>query len=108
MKEKKTVLVATYHLVEVEEDELVKEEGLLDNVMREISNDMELNVGEKVFLKWEGTSMVPLLPELNNCGRCSSCGAWTTDRDKEDPIVGLSNGAMVAERLLCEECFPEN
>lgn len=36
----------------------------------------------------------------------SKCGQWTTDREKPDSIVGLSNGATINGRLLCDECLP--
>jgi hypothetical protein len=106
---KRTVLVKSYHLVEVEEEELCKEDGILDELIREISNDKEEDIlGEKVLMHWQGTAVTPLLPELNNCGKCSCCGAWTTDREKEEPIEGLANGAVHEGRLLCEGCLPED
>lgn len=109
MKEKRTVLVRAYHLIEVEEEELLKEDGLLDGLVNEISNDKELSVmGETVSMKWQGTAVIPLLPELYNCGQCAYCGAWVTDREKEDPIEGLTNGAVVDGKLLCDECLPED
>jgi hypothetical protein len=109
MKEKRTVLVRRYHLVEVVEEELIKEDGLLDELVREVSNDVELHViGEAVLMKWQGTDVIPLLPELSNCGTCQSCGAWVTDRENENPIEGLTNGAVVDGKLLCEECLPED
>lgn len=108
MKEKRAVLVKTYHIIEVNEEELVKEDGLLDNVMKEVSQDWNISMEENVFMKWEGTSMVPLLPELSNCGKCFSCGTWTTDREKEEPIEGLANGAVVNGNLLCDQCLPQD
>lgn len=107
MKEKTTVLVKMYHLIEVEEEELCKENGLLDELVKEVSNDKELNIiGENVFMQWQGTSVIPLLSELTNCGTCSSCGAWATDREKDEPIEGLANGATIDGKLLCDECLP--
>ena len=108
MKEKETVLIRAYHLVEVDKDELYKEDGLLDKIEKEISNDLCLSLGEEVHLKWQGTSMVSLAPEIMNCGKCSSCGAWTTDREKDEQIEGLTNGATLDGKLLCDECLPED
>jgi hypothetical protein len=108
MKEKKTVLIRTYHLIEVDEEELYKEDGLLDKIEKEISKDIELSIGESVHMKWEGTSMTSLTPEIMNCGKCSCCGAWVTDREKADHIEGLCNGATVDGELLCDECLPED
>jgi hypothetical protein len=52
--------------------------------------------------------MISLAPEIMNCVKCSSCGAWTTDREKDEPIEGLTNGATVDGKLLCDECLPED
>lgn len=108
MKEKKIVLIRTYHLIEIEEEELYKQDGLLDEIEKEISNDIDLSIGEGIHMKWEGTSMVSLAPEIMNCGICSNCGIWTTDRERDEHIEGLCNGATVDGELLCDECLPED
>jgi hypothetical protein len=105
---KGTVLIRTYHLIEVDEEELCKEDGLLDKIEKEISNDICLSFEKEAHMKWQGTSMISLAPEIMNCGKCSSCGVWTTDREKDEPIEGLTNGATVDGKLLCDECLPED
>lgn len=107
MSEKKTVLIRTYHLVEVEEEELCKEEGILDQLIYELSSDKEVQLEEPLLMKWNGTEVIPLLPEINNCGLCAGCGAWTTDEAKEAPMEGLTKGQLVEGQLLCEECLQE-
>ena len=56
---------------------------------------------------WGGTSYRTLDPSAMNCGRCAVCGAWTTDRERPEPIGGLQNGARIDARLLCDEHLPE-
>lgn len=108
MNDKKTVLVRTYHLVEVEEEELCKEEGILDELVYELSADKELQLEERLLMKWNGTEVIPLLPEINNCGICAGCGAWTTDIEKEEPMEGLTKGQLTGGGLLCEECLEDS
>ena len=56
---------------------------------------------------WVGTSYCDLDPSTMNCGRCAVCGVWTTDRERPEPIRGLSYGARFDGRLLCDEHLPE-
>lgn len=45
-------------------------------------------------------------PSAGNCGQCVECGAWVTDCDRPERIAGLTNGARVDGRLLCDEHLP--
>ncbi len=51
-------------------------------------------------------SFAALDPTTTNCGRCAQCGAWVTDRERPEPNRGLTNGAVVDGRLLCDEHLP--
>ncbi|HYF62742.1 MAG TPA: hypothetical protein VD886_07995 [Herpetosiphonaceae bacterium] len=42
----------------------------------------------------------------SNSGRCAACGMWTTDCERPDRVIGLTPGARVDERLLCDDCLP--
>lgn len=46
-------------------------------------------------------------PKAINCGQCAECSTWTTDLDASEPVPGLSHGARVDGRLLCDDHLPE-
>lgn len=46
-------------------------------------------------------------PNAINCGQCVECGVWATDLDMTEPVAGLSHGARVDGRLLCDDHLPE-
>lgn len=95
--------------MDIEEDEINKDYGLIAKVTNKLSNDQIIKVGtDEVDLQWEGTSTVILDPNLINCGKCSNCGSWVTDREKDDPVLELCNGATFEGKLLCDECLPEH
>lgn len=56
-----------------------------------------------VSMAWSTT----LDPRAVNCGQCGECGAWTTDLDAPEPVAGLSHGARIEGRLLCDDHLPE-
>ncbi len=45
---------------------------------------------------------------LNNdiCGKCSSCGAWTSDRNSNEYIDEFSDGCLIDGKWLCDLCLP--
>ncbi|WP_308722223.1 hypothetical protein [Paenibacillus polysaccharolyticus] len=99
---KKTYLVKVAYLIDLSDEEY-KEIG--DNLIPELEN--EITVRQNLKLKWESSSTILLDSEGMNCGRCSKCNSWVTDREKPDHIDELNNGAVVDDRLLCDECLPE-
>ncbi|QEH67703.1 hypothetical protein [Cellulosilyticum sp. WCF-2] len=105
---KKTVLIKVSYLVDMEDEDLSKVDGLLDKITSEVSEDinLQLNTNEMISLKWEGTSSRVLDSERINCGKCANCNGWVTDIEKEDPIKELCYGATVDGKLLCDECLP--
>ena len=108
---KKTVLINVAYLIELEENEINDDEGLLDKITSNnlITSDLDIKVNnEKVLLNWESISSLVLNPENMNCGKCSNCGRWTTDKEKENPVSNLCYGTTVNGRLLCDECLPFN
>ncbi|MBH5320043.1 hypothetical protein I6N90_19765 [Paenibacillus sp. GSMTC-2017] len=107
MDSKKTVLISISYLVDIEENE--NQHILVESAMNHLSNDNNLEFdNKKKLLKWIETSSKELRPTDMNCGKCENCGGWTTDREKEAPILQLCNGASLAGRLLCDECLPDD
>lgn len=106
MKAKKTVLVSVAYLVELPEEEINSDNGLLETITNEVSESKDLLIENKdISLEWNCTSAYILDSENLNCGECSKCGQWTTDREKPNAIEGISNGATVEGQLLCDECL---
>lgn len=58
--------------------------------------------------EWQSTRFLTLDPSTNNCGQCTECQSWVTDRELPDAIAGLCNGACVNGRLLCDEHLPND
>lgn len=109
MESKKTVLINVAYLLELPEEELKDENGLLDKLTNQICSDKKLEVEQGEYeLSWNTTTSLTLDSESLNCGKCSKCGQWTTDRDKKEAIKGLTNGASVDGKLLCDECLPSS
>nr|WP_154958420.1 hypothetical protein [Paenibacillus xylanexedens] len=100
---KKTYLVKVAYLIDLSDEEY-KEMG--DQLIPELEN--EITVMGNLKLDWQSSSTILLDPETMNCGRCSKCNSWVTDREKPDHIDELNNGAVVDDRLLCDECLPED
>ncbi|MBH0330963.1 hypothetical protein ABH14_14305 [Brevibacillus brevis] len=100
---KKTVLVNISYYVEIDESEI----ELSPNIQNKLCENRTIESNEeKVFLKWNQSSFQVLNPETINCGECANCGCWTTDREKNDAIFGIDNGAVHNNKLLCDECLP--
>lgn len=107
MEDKKTVLIRVAFLVELPEEEINSDDGILDKITNEISKDKSLLINDKdITLDWNYTSSLILDTGKFNYSKCSKCGQWTTDRDKPDAVEGLCHGATVNGKLLCDECLP--
>ena len=104
---KKTVLIKVSYLVDIEDEDFIKDEHL-DRITDQVSEDinLQLNDSETMSLKWEGTSSIILDSEIMNCGKCANCNRWATDIEKENPMKELCYGATVDGKLLCDECLP--
>lgn len=104
---KETVLVNVTYLVDLSEEDINYADGVLDKIMTKTGRDEKILIDDKAFeLKWIKTSSHTLDVDNENCGRCSNCGGWTTDREKSNYIPELCNGATVDSKLLCDECLP--
>lgn len=100
---KKTVFVNISYYVEIDESE----SGLSQKIQNKLRENRSLESDEgHVFLKWHQSSFRVLNPRIMNCGRCANCGCWTTNRENNDAIFGLDNGAIHNNKLLCDECLP--
>jgi hypothetical protein len=111
MENKKTVIINVSYLVELSDDELDlnNDNSTLDKIISEIGEDKNLLVNDRnIEFKWTRTSSLLLEPKEMNCGRCVSCGQWTTDKEKPNDIKEICNGATVDGRLLCDDCLPPN
>ncbi|UWG96255.1 hypothetical protein LPY66_15295 [Dehalobacter sp. DCM] len=102
--ERKTVLINASYLVEIDEAEINKDNGQFEQIENLISKDIMFE--DRVLVEWESTSSIVLDPSTLNCGRCSKCNRWVTDREKLDAITQLCNGATVDGQLLCDDCLP--
>ncbi len=103
---KKTVLVSVNFLAEVEESELEKDNGELTKLEWELSEAHD-KLTSKIEIDWESSQSIVLEPENMNCGKCSSCGRWTTDREAPEAIKQICFGARVEGKILCDECLPK-
>ncbi|MBS4537061.1 hypothetical protein GOQ27_01220 [Clostridium sp. D2Q-11] len=75
----------------------------------EISESKKQNFDDiDISLEWNSTSSLMLDLSSYNCGKCSFCGQWTTDREKTNAIEGICNGSTIDGRLFCDECLPNN
>ncbi len=102
---KKTMLISVAYLVEIEENK----EDQSEFITNQLSNDKAMEFGNKqLLLKWNETSSRVLDADIMNCGTCENCGCWVTDREKDEPIFGLDDGATYNGKLLCDECLPPN
>jgi len=107
MENKKTLLIRVSFLVELPEEEINSDDGILDKITNEISDSKTLLIEDKdISLEWNSTSSLVLDSERLNCGKCSNCGQWTTDKEKNESIEGLFNGATIDDKLFCDECLP--
>ena len=101
---KKTVIIKVAYLIELQD-----EDGVLNRIMTRVGNDEKIPIdGQSFDLKWIATSSHTLDDANENCGKCSNCGAWTTDREKPNYIPELNDGATVEGKLLCDECLPSD
>jgi len=46
--------------------------------------------------------------DKDNIGKCTVCGAWTTDLDACDAVDTVSYGAKIDGLLYCDEHLPPN
>jgi len=109
MEGKKTVLIRVAYLVELPEEDINSDDGVLDRLTSLIGEDKNLVVNQKeIEVKWNSTSSLILEPDELNCDKCSNCGQWVTDREKPKAITELCNGATVDGKLLCDDCLPSD
>lgn len=46
--------------------------------------------------------------DVSVCGRCSICGAWTSDKDLEGSVDEFSNGCLIDGNWRCDICLPRS
>lgn len=104
-----TLLYKVAYLVEVEDREIStnhdKEE--LRKMVWKALPDQDIAIDDVHTAEWYSTQELLLDSGTMNCGRCHKCNAWTTDREKPDPVRELTNGAVVDGELLCDDCLPK-
>jgi len=105
----KTALFTVSYLIEIE-DSLLKNneesEKFKNLIFEKLSKNQRKKIDETHIARWNSSSFIVLDTEKLNCGKCSMCGGWTTDKEKGNSIDRLSNGATVEGELLCDECLP--
>ncbi len=107
---KKSVLLKIGVLVEVEEEELEKDYGYIDEVTWELEdkiNDTLKITDDESDFGWRYTSITVLDKNEHNYGKCAKCGTLTSDKGKEGFIPEIGTGATVNEELLCDDCLPQ-
>ncbi|WPB82251.1 hypothetical protein KYC5002_24435 [Archangium violaceum] len=104
---KKTLLVTLTVAVEASDEELASGLSELAQVERSLTRAVNAALEQPRPLGWQTVRSSELDPASSNCGRCTRCGGWVTDRDRPEPLDGLGNGARVDGQLLCDEHLPE-
>jgi hypothetical protein len=106
---KKALMYRISYLVEIEDSEDGSRElrRKLNNAMWERLPEEGIALDDSHVAEWQSTTELLLNPLTMNCGQCARCHGWTTDREKQDPVTGLCNGATVNGELLCDECLPK-
>ena len=107
---KKTILVRLSALIEIDEVELDKDFNHLDKIDFELSDQINkiLKFEEDSTLGYQATRTEILDQESMNCGQCSNCGTWVSDREQPNHIPDLNIGATYKGELLCDEHLPRN
>lgn len=109
MQENRTVMIRVSYLVELPNKEIAAENGILENIIDNLCETRDLFINNNnITIEWNSTSSLILEPMEMNCGKCSNCGQWTTDREKPNSIDGLCNGATIGGELLCDSCLPSD
>jgi hypothetical protein len=95
-------------LIEVDEKEIEKKFSDVDKIGNEIIDSINntLKYGEDSQLGWSFLTAIPLDENGLNCGRCSNCGGWASDKEKPGFIRELGIGARINGKLFCDECLP--
>ncbi|WP_420629870.1 hypothetical protein [Candidatus Leptofilum sp.] len=106
---KKTILIRINALVEIDDIELDKDVNQLDKLiygLKENADDL-LGYDRASNLGWISTQTIALDENTMNCGKCSVCNSWVTDRERPNPVIGLQNGSIYNGKLLCDDHLPD-
>jgi hypothetical protein len=60
-------------------------------------------------VEWSSLSSIPL-DGRPHCGRCAVCNRWVYDAESrsDDTPTGICQGAIVEDRLLCDDHLPKD
>ena len=58
------------------------------------------------FVEVIGEQIVEL--DESVCGKCSCCGAWTSDKDLAGSIDDFSDGCLIDGKWYCDICLPRS
>lgn len=104
---KKTILIQLNVLAEIDDSELDRQlERVEDNLTGSLENTLLQFKGMNP--RWESTRSIVLDGSEMNCGRCAVCNSWVTDREKPNPMLEFSNGAIYQGKLLCDDHLPSD
>lgn len=56
------------------------------------------------YMEIVGSQIVELDNEI--CGKCTCCGAWTSNQDNEECVSSFSDGCCIDGKWLCDICLP--
>jgi hypothetical protein len=100
----KILLCRTTHLVEISDDN----GEINEDMLRQIESLIEKNFCfDGISFEWISSNPVLLDTLSDNIGKCSNCGAWTTDCNEVDFFNDLSCGAFLKGQLFCDLCLPK-
>lgn len=71
MEKKDTVLISVSYLVELSEEDINTDYGMLDKITNEISENRKLNI-DGIDITWNGTSALVLDSKHYNCCKCQN------------------------------------
>ena len=112
---RKTFLLSVHVILEMNGDDvrrsapIWKAEGEIKEALLAVLAD-KLSGQPQTTVEWEGLSSTPL-DDRPQFGRCTVCNRWVYDNDAPPSAYipqGLCRGAIVNDRLLCDEHLPKD
>ena len=83
---------------------VVNDKERSEEVEREIANLLENAIKDNDYVEIVGSQIVELDNEI--CGKCTCCGAWTSNQDNEECVSSFSDGCCIDGKWLCDICLP--
>ena len=87
------------NIVVDEDEEDIQVQNTIDETVRKALMKMP-------FVEVIGEQIVEL--DKSVCGKCSCCGAWTSDKDSTRSIDEFSDGCLIEGKWWCDICLPRS